>query len=273
MSEAVSFHEFERRGWATESVTVGYHECFSDITMQAIGALLDAAEVGPGSRVLDVATGQGYVAGAAAERGAAAVGMDFSAVQVALAKQRYSAVEFREGDAGALPFSDDGFDAVVSNFGMPHFPEPDAFLREACRVLRGGGRIAFSAWAQPQECIGFGIIYSAVQRYGEMNVPLPPGPNFFLFGDVAQCERSLQAAGFRSVSVTKVPQVWRMTSPDAPFEAVMKGSVRAAALLRAQTPEALASIRAAIREAASAYAHNGVIELAMPAVVAAAEKP
>jgi hypothetical protein len=106
-----------------------------------------------------------------------------------------------------------------------------------------------------------------------MDVPLPPGPNFFLFGDPAECERALREAGFRSVSVAKVPLVWRVMSPDAPFEAVMKGSVRAAALLRAQTPEALAAIRAAVREAVAAHARDGAIELPMPAVVAAAEKP
>jgi hypothetical protein len=106
-----------------------------------------------------------------------------------------------------------------------------------------------------------------------MDVSLPPGPNFFLFSDPAQCERSLQAAGFRSAAVTKVPQVWRVASPDAPFEAVMRGTVRAAALLRAQTPEALAAIRDAIRKAASAYTRDGAIELMMPAVIAAAERP
>lgn len=106
-----------------------------------------------------------------------------------------------------------------------------------------------------------------------MDVPLPPGPNFFLFSDSAQCECSLHAAGFRLATVIKVPQIWRVPSPDAHFEAIMKGTVRAAALLRAQTPEALASIRDAIRKAAGAYARDGTLELMMPAVVAAAERP
>jgi hypothetical protein len=106
-----------------------------------------------------------------------------------------------------------------------------------------------------------------------MDVPLPPGPNFFLFGDPAQCECSLQAAGFRSVSVIKVPQVWRVTSPDAPLDIILKGTVRVGALLRAQTPEALAAIRDAVRQGVAAYAQDGAFELPMPAIVAAAEKP
>jgi ubiquinone/menaquinone biosynthesis C-methylase UbiE len=268
-----SFRDFEHQGWSTESVAVGYRDHLSGVTAQAIGALLDAAGVGRGTRVLDVATGAGYAAAAAAERGAVAVGVDFSTTQLILARREYPAIEFREGDASALPFPDRSFDAVVSNFGMPHFPDPDAFLGEALRVLRSGGRTAFSVWASPQESIGFGIIYGAVQAHGRMDVPLPPGPNFFLFSDPAQCERSLHAAGFRLATVTKVPQIWRVTSPDAHFEAIMKGTVRAAALLRAQTPEALASIRDAIRKAAGAYARDGALELMMPAVVAAAERP
>jgi ubiquinone/menaquinone biosynthesis C-methylase UbiE len=162
---------------------------------------------------------------------------------------------------------------VISNFGIPHFPDPDAFLREAFRVLPSGGRVAFSAWAPPQECVGFGIIYSALQTCGRMDVALPPGPNFFLFGDPTQAEHSLHAAGFRSVENTKVPQVWRLASPDHLLDAIMRGTVRAAALLQAQTPEALTAIREEVRRAASAYARDGAIELMMPSVVSAAEKP
>jgi ubiquinone/menaquinone biosynthesis C-methylase UbiE len=233
--------------------------------------MLLGSSIGRGSWT--IATGGGYAAAAAAERGAVAVGIDFSATQLALARQHYPDIEFREGDAGALPFPEASFDAVISNFGMPHFPDPDAFLHEAFRVLRSRGRIAFSAWAPPQECVGFGIIYSAVQAHGRMDVALPPGPNFFLFGDPNECERSLHAAGFRSVETTKVPQVWRLTSPDHLLEAIMRGTVRAAALLRAQTPEALEAIREKVRKDSGAYARDGAIELMMLSVVTAAEKP
>src|SRR3954470_12445524 len=67
-----SFHDFEHQGWSVEDVAAGYHDYLSPVTTQAIGSLLDAARVGRGTRVVDVATGVGYAA--AAERGAMAIG-------------------------------------------------------------------------------------------------------------------------------------------------------------------------------------------------------
>ena len=246
MAGEISFHALERQGWSRESVALGYHKHLSEVTAQTIGLLLDAARVKAGTRVLDVACGAGYAAGAAAERGA--TGVDFSPIKVALAAKMHPALTFREADAAALPFDEGEYQAVVSNFGVPHFTDAVAFLREARRVLRPKGRVAFTAWADHGPKLSFGVIYAAVQKYGRPDVPLPAGPNFFLFGDAAHSERTLLEAGFDAVAVTPAPLTWRMTSPDDFLEAATKGGVRAAALLAAQSPEALAAIRDAMRE-------------------------
>jgi ubiquinone/menaquinone biosynthesis C-methylase UbiE len=269
---AESFRDFEHRGWEDPAVCAQYDDYFSRLTTQSIGALLDAVRIGHSDNVLDVATGPGYVAGAAASRAARVVGVDFSAQQLALARSRYPGLTFQQGDAGDLSFEATSFDVVVSNYGMPHFPDPERFLQEAFRVLRSGGRVGFTVWDVPQEAKGLGAVYGAIQRHGSLNVELPAGPNFFLFSDPQQCERSLAEAGFEAISVAKVRQIWELPGADDLFEAILNGTVRAAALLKAQRPEALKAIRESVREAVAEYASDGVYRVPMPAVLATAAK-
>ncbi len=269
MSQA--FKDFERSGW--ESVVEEYAGAFGALTMQAIEPLLDAVGAGPGVELLDVTSGPGYVAAAAAERGALATGVDFSAPMVAEASRRYSKANFHRGDAEALPFPDVRFDAVTMNFGLLHLGDPDKAMAEACRVLRPGGRFAFTVWAKPEETAGFGITLGAIQTHGDMRAPLPEGPPFFRFSDWDESMRSLAAAGFADPVVQKIPQTWRLPSADALFQAMRTATVRTAGLLRHQTPEALRSIRVMMSNACGLYQKNGAVELPMPAILAAAKKP
>ncbi|MBI4664689.1 MAG: class I SAM-dependent methyltransferase [Verrucomicrobia bacterium] len=265
------FHAFEQAGW--ESIPKQYDDGFGRLTSQAIEPLLDAAEVAAGTRVLDVATGPGYVAAAAASRGALVVGVDFAAAMVAEARRRHPALDFRMGDAEELPFPNDAFDAVVMNFGMLHLARPDQAIAEARRVLRPGGRFAFTVWANPEHTIGFGIVLNAVRAHGNMDVPLPAGPPFFRFSDTDECVRTLLEIGFAQPSVTRIQQIWRLDSPDALYEIMSRGTVRTAGLLRAQTPDALSAIRGAVRNATASLQNGDAFELPMPAVLASARRP
>jgi len=258
----VNFHEFEHDGW--EKLPKRYHDAFSSLTTQAIEPLLDSVLARKGTRLLDVATGPGYVAAAAAARGADTVGLDFAAAMVAEARRNYSKITFKEGDAEDLPFPDSSFDAVTMNFGLLHLGRPERALAEACRVLRSGGRFAFTVWAKPEEARGFGIVLGAIQRHGNMNAPIPAGPPFFRFSDADECRRSLLQAGFQKPEVRPVPQVWRLQLPL--FEIMLGSTVRTGALLRAQTPAALEAIRAEVTGLSRS-------ELPMPAVLATATKP
>jgi hypothetical protein len=87
-----------------------------------------------------------------------------------------------------------------------------------------------------------------------------------------ESERRFADAGFCKAQFSKVPLVWQLPSPDAFFDAVVTGLVRAAAVLQAQTPDALMRIRAAVRDKVSAFARDGAVQYPMPAVIASAEK-
>ena len=200
-------------------------------------------------------------------------GLDFAAAQVALARMRYPEVSFEVGDGCALPFPRDSFDCVINGIGVPHFSDPDAALREAYRVLRSGGRFAFTVYDIPDRALGFGAVYRAVQAHGSTDVGLPQGPNFFLFSDPAESKRRLEAAGFTAVTVSIVPQTWRPPTPDAAIDAILQGTVRAAATLKSQSADARPRIREAIWRVFSEFKHGDMYEVPMPAVLSAATKP
>ncbi|MCU1384224.1 MAG: hypothetical protein JWL71_2921 [Acidobacteria bacterium] len=264
------FHEFEQAGW--ERAAEFYGDAFGALTAQTAPALLDAVGAAAGTRLLDVASGPGFIAGAAAGRGASVVGVDFAPAMVAAARRRHPAIEFRHGDAEALAFPDASVDAVVMNFGMLHLARPDAAIAEARRVLRPGGRFAFTVWAPPERAVAFGLALKAIDELGNARVPLPEGPPFFRFSDAAATTTTLEATGFSGVRVEELPLTWRLASADAVFEALSRGGVRTAAVLRAQTPEALAAIRAAVRRGVEAYARDGAFAVPMPAVLASATR-
>jgi ubiquinone/menaquinone biosynthesis C-methylase UbiE len=265
------FHDFERAGW--QRAADRYGDAFGGLTSQTADRLLDAVHATRGTRLLDVATGPGFIAGAAAARGAVVAGVDFSAAMIARARARHPSIDFREGDAEALPFDAAAFDAVVMNFGMLHLARPEQAVAEAHRVLRRGGWFAFTVWGAPEQALGFGLVMRAVEQHGTTDVGLPEGPPFFQFSEAATCRRTLHAAGFAEVEVAPLPLVWELTTPDAAFVAVSQGGVRTAAVLRAQSPEALEQIRAAVRHGVESFrSADGTFSLPMLVVLASGKK-
>jgi len=268
--EPEKFRNFEHASW--ESIPAEYHQAFGSLTTQIIGPLLDAARVKSGMTFLDIASGPGYVAAAAAKQGATVLGVDFSAAMVAHAQQLHPGIDFREGNAERLPLGSGLFDAAAMNFGILHLGQPEKALLEAYRVLRSGSRFAFSVWASPDEAIGFGIVLRAVELHGKPRVDLPNGPPFFRYSDAEECKRALIAAGFESPTVTKVSQLWRLPAGDGLFNAMKDSTVRTAGLLRAQKPGELNKIREAMRAELETYTKGDFVELPMPALIAAGVK-
>lgn len=264
-----AFREFEQAGW--QNLGESYHAVTRDSTRHAAEHLLDAVDAGPGKRLLDIACGPGYSAGLAVERGATADGIDFAASMVAEARRAYPRAQFREGDAEDLPFEDATFDAAVCAFGMLHFARPEQAAAEAYRVLKPGGRYAFTVWCTPDRVETFKIFRGAVETHGTMDVPLPPGPPMFRFSDPAECHSLLAGAGFDGIGVNEIA-ITRRTTPERLVEGLAGATVRTRALIEAQTPAARARIYADILERGQAMAKNRVLTLSMPAVLATARR-
>jgi SAM-dependent methyltransferase len=155
-------------------------------------------------------------------------------------------------------------------FGLLHLERPEAAIAEAHRVLVPGGRYAFTVWAPPARARGFGIVLEAMAAHGRLDVGLPEGPPFFRFGDHDEARRAL--AAFHDVEVQELPLVWRLRSPEQLFEAALRGGVRTSAVMQAQTPAALASVRDAIALACATHADGDGFAIPMPVVLASGTK-
>ncbi|HXT78937.1 MAG TPA: methyltransferase domain-containing protein [Acetobacteraceae bacterium] len=261
--------EFERSGWNRAAAT--YEESFATATRQFIPALLDAAAVGPGMRVLDVCCGPGFVAAAAATRGASATGVDFSPAMLAVAEARHPQVPFDPGDAETLPYPPASFDAVVSNFGVHHVPRPGMALGSAHAVLRPGGRIAFTIWAAPADNVAWKLMFDAVERFGDPAASQAPPPGGgFRTPDI--CMDALREAGFADIRTRRLDATWRHRDGRALVAALQAGTARMAALISAQDPAALPAIIADINARSAPYRDEVGIAVPIAAFVASGMK-
>src|SRR5690349_10654961 len=129
--------------------------------------ITDVARVRAGQRVLDVACGTGVLTREVAVRvgpAGSAVGLDVNAGMLAVARRRTPDIEWRAACAEALPFEDESFDAVVSQFGLMFFEDRQAALGEMMRILRPGGYLAVAVWASIEQSPGYAALLRLLQR-------------------------------------------------------------------------------------------------------------
>lgn len=268
--DPVRFTSFELAGW--QRAAQPYDESWGNLTRQAGAPILAALDLAPGDALLDVATGPGYVAGLAASRGAKAVGVDFSPAMVDKAQAAFPEATFQEGDAQNLPFDDDTFDVACMNFGILHLADPERGVQELVRVVRSGGRVAFTSWSSPERVRGDAAILDALQAHGTPAADIPAGPDYFRFSDPEVCAATLMSGGAIVRKITVLNLVWRRRDVATFFAAYLDGSVRMAGLLRSQTPEALRAIEASLAVSLAPFWVNGELRIPMPALLTSGVK-
>ena len=179
-------------------------------TMLAAELLCEAVPVKAGQRVLDVATGTGNTAIAAAKRAADVIGIDFVDGLLDFARERAAAerlkkIHFQFGDTSAIPFDQAQFDCVLSSFGHMFAPDPLRAAAEMARVCKPGGKIGFVAWCPD------GLFGKFFRLHDKFNPPVPGVPEPVLWGDPAVVRERFEPYA-ESFHVMRRPRIFRALS-------------------------------------------------------------
>lgn len=188
------------------------------ITATYAAEAVRALGVQPGDRLLDVATGPGTAALAAAEAGAQVLAVDYAPQMIERLHARAagaSGIETSVMDGQALDLADASFDLATCVFGLMFFPECAKGFGELARVLRPGGRVAVLTWAVSERVPGISIWREAAVAAVPDLPPPPAPPAIFSLSDPAGLARELEAAGFGGVRVAPVVRDWHFDSPES----------------------------------------------------------
>lgn len=240
-----------------------------------VDQVADAAQLGEGQRVLDIACGTGILAREAAARvgpRGSVAGLDADRGMLTVAARLAPEVEWKQGTAESLPYAAGSFDAVLSQFGLMFFSDRLQALREMIRVLTPGGRLAVAVWDDLDHIPEYAAEVALVGRLaGDRAADALRMP--FTLGKPKVLEGLFARAGAASVVVRTVPGVARFPSIRWMVEADLRGWLP---LVGVTLPEEL--IQRILDESEEAVrplvrAEKGAIEFAMPAHIATGMKP
>jgi len=242
-----------------DRAAASYEQAFRKQTENLVAGLLAALDLKSGERLLDIATGSGFVAAAAADAGVVATGVDISPEMIRQAKRLHPGIDFEVADAAGLPYPDAVFDAVASNLGLFLVADPGRALAEIRRVLKPGRRFAHTLWDEGRP--GHALFYEAVTAHGGKPADLgaPPLVNVVAHDELAKV---MTDAGFTDVDVQKIANAWVLEDPAHLFDAF-----RPMADFDDLTVEVEQAIRRQLWESAEQYRAGDHFEIPFPALM------
>ena len=225
-------------------------------------AVLEAAAITPGDRILDVGCGTGAMTRAAARRArdGTALGVDIGQPMVDAALAATSAeggpgnVRFEQADAQVHPFAPGGFDVVLSRFGIMFFDDPPAAFANLRRGMADGGRLAFTCW-QPLLVNDFMLVPmgAMVEHLGMPEIVGPGAPGPFSLDDPDRVRSLLADAGFADIELADEAHPMWVGSDLEDAVGYMKGQPMARIMSEGKPPEVVAAAQASMRAAVAPY--------------------
>jgi SAM-dependent methyltransferase len=256
---------------STDAAVVYEQDFVPSLFGQWAPRLADAADVRAGDRFLDVGCGTGIVAREAALRvgpSGHVVGFDLNESMLAVAKRMHPEIEWRQGDAIQMPFEDESFDAVVSQFMLMFITDRVGVIKEMWRVLAPGGRLAAAVWMAFERSLGDVALAEIARRLiGDDAAEAFKAP--YVLGDEDELVGLFHAAGITDAKVETREGSFFFPSIDEMVRVWVKGWVLAD--MDDDTYGAL------LEEARKDLKHfcngDGAIQMPMDALIVTARKP
>jgi ubiquinone/menaquinone biosynthesis C-methylase UbiE len=255
--------ERQRRDW--DAAAAGWNKwwpAFERSAQHVSDRLIELAHIREGSRVLDIATGNGEPALTAARRAGSqgrVIATDQSEGMLGIARSRaaslgISNVEFRASDGENLEIPERDFDAVVCRWGLMFMPDVAAAIKGFHERLRRGGWFATSVWSTADKVPMIGIGVEVVRRLANLPPSLPDALEPTRLADPARLTGWLRGAGFVEITVERLPVTFEFDSPAAFTQFRYEVSAPFRTLVNSLTPELRQQILSGITQAASAFA-------------------
>lgn len=240
--------------------------------------MLDAASVGPGDTVLELACGPAGVGLSAADlvgREGRVICSDFAESMVEVARERarelgVENVEFRVLDGEAIDLPDGAVDVVLCRFGYMLMADPARALAESRRVLKLDGRLALAVWSGPEDNPWLALLVRALMEQVGAPPPEPEAPGVFALADQARLRSLLERAGFADVRIEKGSAAQRFDSFDDYWSTTMDLAAPLRSLVSNMAEDDRDAVLARLREETARFSADGGLEFPAAALMAAA---